>query len=527
MSGAVQQTIDQLSGLLRLVRRGRWTCLAIAWAVAVLGCLVVVLLPSRYESTARIYADTDGMLGPLLKGITVETDLSRQLDVMQRTILSRPNLERVIDRAGLASRAPDAVARERLVADLKAGIRVTSQGWNLFTVAYRDRDPAAAQRVVGALLEIFVATNLGVSREELAVARRFIDEQIAVQGRALDEAERRLAEFQKRHAGTLPGEQGYFASLQEVRRQIAEIRRELDGARAEQAALQRQLAGVPPTISAARAAVGGVGDGRRIGEELAALRRRLVELKARFTDRHPDVLATEEAIAALEGRAARAGDGTAAATVSNPVYEQIRLRIAQKEAEIANHESRLARAEAELARLEAQGRTMPEAEAELKRLMRDYEVIKRNYDELLERREAARIAEEVDSRTDRVSFRVVEPPTAPLVPASPPRLLLLAAVPLLAGAAGTGAVMLRGLVIDPFDSVRKLQRTYPLKVLGAVSEVVTPQVRARRRLGNMLFAAATGLLFLFVVGVAVAERLQLTKPLRTLVAGQLGGTGGA
>jgi len=325
----VRSALEQLRDLLRLVGRGRWTCLGVAWAVALLACLVIVLLPSRYESTARIYADTDGMLGPLLEGITVETDLTRQLDVMQRTILSRPNLERVIDRAGLASRAPDPIARERLVDALRSGIRVTSQGWNLFTVAYRDRDPAAAQRVVAALLEIFVATNLGVSREELEVARRFIDEQIAVQGRALDEAERKLADFQKRYASALPGEQGYFASLQDVRRQIAEIRRDLDGARAEQAALQRELASVPATVSAARAAASGLGEGRRIADELALLRRRLAELRARYTDRPPDVLATQEAIAVLEGRAAGAGDGTVATTISNPVYEQIRVRIAQ------------------------------------------------------------------------------------------------------------------------------------------------------------------------------------------------------
>lgn len=521
----MQQTLDQLLGLLRLVWRGRWTCLAIAWAVAVAGCLAVVLLPSRYESTARIYADTDGMLGPLLKGLTVETDLSRQLDVMQRTILSRPNLERVIDRAGLAHRAPDPIAAERLVAELKASIRVTSQGWNLFTVAYRDRDPAAAQRVVAALLEIFVQTNLGVSREELEVARRFIDEQIALQSRALDEAERRLAEFQKSNAGSLTGEQGYFVSLQEVRRQIAEAQRELDAARAEQVALQRQLAGVPATVSAARAAVSGSGDGRRSAEELAALRRRLIELRARFTERHPDVLATAEAIAALEGRGVGSGDGTVATTVSNPVYEQIRVRIAQKDAEIANHASRLARAETQLAGLLAQGRTIPETEAELKRLTRDYEVIKRNYDELLNRREAARIAAEVDTRTERVSFRVVEPPALPLVPASPPRLLLLAAVPLLAGGLGVGLVMLRGLVTDPFDSVRKLQATYPLRVLGAVSEVLTPAARARRRRGDVAFAAAAGLLLALVLGVAVAERLHLTTPLRTLVAERLAGSG--
>lgn len=525
----MQQTLDQLLGLLRLLRRGRWTCLAVAWAVAILGCLAIVLLPSRYESTARIFADTDGMLGPLLKGITVETDLSRQLDVMQRTILSRPNLERVIERSGLAARAPDPVATERLVADLKAGIRVTSQGWNLFTVAYRDRDPAAAQRVVGALLEIFVASNLGVSREELDVARRFIDEQIAIQGRALDEAERRLADFQKSNAQSLPGEQGYFASLQDARRQIAETQRELDAARAEQAALQRQLQAVPPTVSAARAAASGgaVGEGRRAADELAALRRRLVDLRARFTDRHPDVLATEQAIAGLEGRAGSAGEATVQTSVSNPVYEQIRVRIAQKEAEIANHSSRLQRAEAQLAGLEAQGRTIPETEAELKRLSRDYEVTRRNYEELLERREAARIASEVDIRTDRVTFRVVEPPVLPLVAASPPRLLMLAAVPILAGGLGVGLVMLRGLASEPFDSVRRLQRAYPFRVLGAVSEVVVPAARARRRRADLVFAAAAGLLLALVAGVAVAERLQLTAPLRAMVTERLAGSGQA
>jgi polysaccharide chain length determinant protein (PEP-CTERM system associated) len=271
--------------------------------------------------------------------------------------------------------------------------------------------------------------------------------------------------------------------------------------------------------------VNGTGEGRRSAEELAALRRRLVELRARFTERHPDVLATEEAIAALEGRGAGRGDGTVATTVSNPVYEQIRVRIAQKEAEIANQASRLARAETQLAGLLAQGRTIPETEAELKRLMRDYEVIKRNYDELLNRREAARIAAEVDTRADRVTFRVVEPAALPLVPVSPPRLLLLAAVPLLAGGLGVGLVMLRGLAADPFDSVRKLQGAYPLRVLGAVSEVLTPAARARRRRGDVAFAAAVGLLLALVAGVAVAERLQLTTPLRTLVAERLGGSG--
>ncbi|MCX8101190.1 MAG: hypothetical protein N3D77_08130, partial [Geminicoccaceae bacterium] len=330
---------------------------------------------------------------------------------------------------------------------------------------------------------------------------------------------------QKANAGSLPGEQGYFASLQETRRQIAEIQRELDAARAEQAALQRQLATVPTTVSAARAVASGVdGESRGVADELAALRRRLLELRSRLTDRHPDVRATEEAIAALEGRAAGNG-GPSSVAVSNPVYEQIRVRIAQKEAEIANHASRLARAEEQLRRLEAQGRSIPETEAELKRLTRDYEVIKRNYEELVARRESARIAGEVDARNERVAFRIVEPPILPIVPASPPRLLLLLAVPVLALAAGVGLVLARGIVADPFDSVRKLQRAYPLRVLGAVSEVVTPAARVRRRRADLAFAGATALLVVLVAGVAVAERLRLTAPVRAALTERSIGSG--
>ncbi|MDW8340297.1 MAG: Wzz/FepE/Etk N-terminal domain-containing protein [Geminicoccaceae bacterium] len=513
-------TLEQLLAFARFLWRHRWSFLGLTATCLLVGAVAVTLWPSRYEATARVYADTDRMLGPLLKGLTVETDLSRQLDVFQRTLLSRPNLEKVLESSGLAHRAPDPLARERAIGALKNAIKVSSQGWNLFAVSYRDRDPETARRVVQALLDIFVATNLGVSREDMLAAQRFIDEQIAVQSRALDEAERRLAEFQKTQAPDLPGGQGYFAALQELRRQIADIQRELDAARAEKQALERQLRNVPALVSAPRAAIG-AGSEPGVAEELAALRRRLLELQARYTERHPDVVATKEAIAALEARSGRGGERGGAVAVSNPVYEQIRVRIAQKEAEIAQHVVRLARAEEQLAGLEARGRTIPEIEAELKRLTRDYEVIKRNYEELLARREAARIAGEVDARQERVAFRVVEPPVLPVLPASPPRLLLLAG--LLPAASGFAAAVLfaRRLVRGTFESLAELQRSYPLRVLGAVSEVARPGRGPRRE--RWTFTAAFGLLVAFVAALAVAERLQLVEPVRGLVLERLWG----
>ncbi|MDX6749963.1 GNVR domain-containing protein [Geminicoccaceae bacterium 1502E] len=519
----MQQVLDQLLGLLHHVHRRRWSCLLVAWLVGALGTALVVLLPDRYESSARIFADTDGMLSPLMKGITVETDMSRQLDVMQRTLLSRPNLERVVERAGLERRIEGDAHRQRFIEAMSRAVRVSSQGWNLFTVTYRDRDPAAAQAVVAALLEIFVESNVGANRQDMDTARRFVEEQIAVQGAALDEAERRLAEFQKGHVEVLAGERGYFARLQEAREQVIAARADHDAARALRDELQRQLRTVPATIPAV-ALQGGAFQLQPQGPaaELIALRRRLGELKSRYTERHPDVVATERAIGELEARLAGTGRGAGPAGLPNPVHEQLSVQLAQKEAEIASLASRERKAELVLEELSGLARTMPEAEAELKRLSRDYEVIKRNYEELLTRRQSARIADDLETQTERINFRIVDPPQLPLVPASPPRLLLLAAVLLLAIGAGTGWAVLRGLIEEPFESIRRLQAVYPLRVLGAVSEVVTPAASRRRRVSHLRFGVASAALLLLVLGAVIAEQQQLTAPLRNSVHALLG-----
>lgn len=522
----MQQALDQIRGLLHHVWRRRWACLAIAWAVALLGTAAVVLLPDRYESSARIFADTDGMLSPLMKGITVETDMTRQLDVMQRTLLSRPNVERVVERSGLDRRIEGEAQRQRFIEALARAIEVRSQGWNLFTVTYRDRDPATAQAVVQALLDIFVESNVGANREDMATARRFVEEQIAVQGAALDEAEKRLADFQKDNVDVLAGERSYFARVQEAREQLIAARADHDAARALRDELQRQLATVPATVPAIR--LPGYGGAVRVpadgpAAELAALRSRLGELKSRYTARHPDVIRTERAIRELEERLAGGGAGGRGPTgVPNPVYEQLRVQLAQKEAEIASLASREKKAGLLLEQLSGLARTMPEAEAELKRLTRDYEVIKRNYEELLTRRQSARIADDLETQTERISFRIVDPPQLPLVPASPPRLLLLLAVLALAGGAGCGWAVLRGVLEEPFESVRRLQAAYPLRVLGAISEVVVAGSRRHRIAGHLRFGAASLALLLLVLGAAIAEREQLTEPLRVAVHDLLG-----
>jgi uncharacterized protein involved in exopolysaccharide biosynthesis len=76
--------------------RRRWYGALVVWVVCVAGWAAVMYLPNRYETTTRIYVDSETMLRPLLKGLAVQADLAAQVDYMQRTLLSRPNLDNVI-----------------------------------------------------------------------------------------------------------------------------------------------------------------------------------------------------------------------------------------------------------------------------------------------------------------------------------------------------------------------------------------------------------------------------------------------
>src|SRR5258708_29879353 len=108
--------------------RRRWHGALAAWFVCLVGWAVIVYLPNRYESSSRIYVDSETMLRPLLKGLAVQTDLASQVDYMQRTLLSRPNLDSVIRMTDLELQATPPEKREAMVGGLERRLTVAAEG---------------------------------------------------------------------------------------------------------------------------------------------------------------------------------------------------------------------------------------------------------------------------------------------------------------------------------------------------------------------------------------------------------------
>ena len=450
-------TIDLVRRYSASAWRHRWKAVLLIWLVALTGWAGLRLLPDRYISTARIYADADAVLGMLLRGIAIDNSPAAQVDVLQRTLVSRPNLERVIDRTALSQRIASGQDREQIISTLARDLRFGSPSRNRFAVEYVDTDPRIAQEVVQHVVNLFLELASGSDRRQMDNARTFLVQQLEAYERQLREAERRRAEFTTRYQDLLVLN-GSTSRLDAVRIRIQAVRGELSDAISRRDLLKEQIAAIPAATKAAPAPASAA---------TLEAERRLIVLRQRYTDQHPEVAAARAAVVAA--RSVGDTDRTAAAAPrTDTTREQLVGRIVDTDSQIASLQRQLRDLEAQSNQLEKMARDAPEVQAEFASLDRDYNMIRQKYEELLGRREAVNIADAARTGGDRVTLQVVDPPTFPTSPASPKR-LLLAAVVLVAALGAGGALLFLLVQLDTsFYTIRDL-RGIGIPVLGAIS----------------------------------------------------------
>jgi polysaccharide chain length determinant protein (PEP-CTERM system associated) len=494
------------------VWRHKWLGVATAWLVCTAGWISVAFVPTKYESSARVYLNADPLLTPLLKGLAADTDPTRALDFMQRTLLSRPNLEQLVRLTDLDIGITSPEQKEALFKRLASDISVAPVTLNLLTLSYRDEDPNVAKNVVQSLLTIFAEKTAGSSRADMDNAQRFLDSEINSYRDQLRAAEKRRAGLAQQYPDIVSnrtpdvGANGdeSLSRLDQARAAVTRLKLDLADAVTKREALQKELAAVPPTLSVEQAPQVVVTGGRLtpVDERLQEVRRNLDSLLLKYTENHPDVKAARQAIARLEAEGAKSSGGaekSGGATkgeITNPVYEQIKVRLVDAEATMAAVQRRLDDARSEQDRIEKVAASAPGVLVQAQDLDRDYSVLKRNYQELVARREATQIANAADTKTEKIQFRIVDPPQVPILPAAPNRPMLVSMV-LLFGLGGGIAVPLALTQLDrSFATVGQL-RNLGLPILGSVSRLSLGA--ARRRAAIQLAGVCTSAFVLIAV----------------------------
>jgi polysaccharide chain length determinant protein (PEP-CTERM system associated) len=515
----MEDIINQLWTIVRRMWKYRWPGLIAAWLVGIVGAVVVFYVPDRYEATARIFVDTQSILKPLMSGLTVQPNVNQQVAMLSRTLISRPNIEKLVRMADLDLKSTSKAQQEQLIEGLIKSIEIRGTNRdNLYSLTYRDADKERAKRVIQSLVSIFVESSLGASRKDTDSAKVFLNEQIKSYEAKLEESETRLKEFRLRNIDLQTSEGRDSASrLGDISKQLEQARlelREAENARdsaKQQLAAERQSSGSLTQSLLQESSL--VVSTPEIDGRLAELKRGLDALLQRYTDQHPDVLSARRLIKDLEEQKKKevaeqrklAANQPSAGATSNAglAAQELSRLLATSEVQVAALRARVAEYSSRYAQAKANLKTSPQIEAEAAQLNRDYSILKKNYEDLVSRRQAAVMSGDLEVASGIADFRLIDPPRVSPRPVSPNRLVLYPAALLAALASGLFVAFAASQLRPVYDAAYELRAKTGLPVLGVVSLVLSEADVRRARMDRLRFLAGSGgLVGLYALGVA-------------------------
>ena len=491
----MQDILDQLKTLVLGVWLHRWVAVLIAWLVCLIGWPFVLKFPDQYQSQAKIYVDTQSLLSPLLRGLTIQTNPTQQVQLIVKTLFTRPNLEKIARLADLDIKAKDSQEFDLVIAELQSGLKLNQAGRdNIYHIAYSSSSANEAKNVVQATLTTLVENTLGDNRKDSDSATDFIDRQIAEYATRLNEADNRLKEFKKANFELMSPDGGYYARIQSLKATIASVTLELNEAQTRLKSTTQQLAGEQPTFGIMQDSfTPQFGVSSSFDNRIDSLENKLDELRLKYTDIHPDIRETQRIIDDLKRKrdieleerhketalinSQRGGGGLN----ENPVYQELKLTKAREQSNVRSLQVRLSTYDEQLKQLQSKINSIPDIEAELKALDRGYQITQEKHNELMSRRESAHLSQQADASSNSFQFRVIDPPRTPTAPTGPNRPLFLSGVLVVSLAAGIGFAFLISQLRPVFFSTKQLNAITGFPVLGSVGVYNNPDINRRTR----------------------------------------------
>jgi polysaccharide chain length determinant protein (PEP-CTERM system associated) len=523
MQEVLEQILDYLKGI--WIKR-RYLMVA-TWLICPIGWFAVSQLQDTYESDARVFADTQSILGPLLKGMTVESDSDAQIGLMVKTLLSRPNLERIARMTDLDVQANTPQEFDNLIERLTTGISIEKTGsrrQNIFNITFSDKDPIMARDVVQSVITVFIETTRGENRKDSDSAQKFLDSQINEYENRLLKNEARLTDFKQKYSEVLPNQYGgYYEKLNSSKDKLKKIELVLLETKTQLASSKAKLNQTGPDDSAQQ---NNIVDSNSIkttfDDRIAELEGQLDSLQLRYTEQHPDVKQVQRSLEHLvKQRGAEieqylsnsnAADNEYAPISQNPVIQEIQIQVNLMEGQIASMEVRANDYRNTVKELENKIHTLPEIEAELVALNRGYEITKKQYEDLLERKEKAKIGQSADETTSKINFKVIDPPRTPLKPTGPKRFLFYVVVTFLGVGVGLGLSFLFSQINPVVTSSSQVARATGIPIFGIVSATENIGLQSKDKRKTILFFVSNSLLvlilFFFIAYSLFPEKIQ-------------------
>lgn len=516
-----EQWNEAFQTYLRLVVRRRWWLL-LPFSVVALGVMgVTLLLPDQYTSETLILVEEQRVPEQFVVP-NVTTDLRDRLRTMTQQILSRTRLLSIIEDLNLYEKERSRLVPEELVEMMRSRIEIelvggksTRSDVSAFKVTFTAGNARVAQKVTTQLTSLFIEENLKVREQQSEGTTSFLEAQVEKARTNLQRQEDRMREFKSRNLGMLPEQQsGNLQVLAGLQMQLQNLMNAVNRSQERRIYLETLLAQYEANAAETGSALGPGSKSEpalvMAENELARLRNQRSAMQARYTEKHPDIRKIDQEILQAESlveqlteeaanRVPEEGanpDGESGSEGRRPVsgtIAQVQSQLKANQTELKNLAASESRLKAQIRQYEARLNLTPMREQQLADVVRDYNLSKKNYEELMQKKLDSELATNMEKRQQGEQFRVLDPPSLPEKPSSPNRMQISLIGGLLGLGLAAGLAFLTDMRDQTLRTEKEIRKVLELPVVIGIPEIRTDSEAQHlrvRHLGEWCLASA-------------------------------------
>jgi polysaccharide chain length determinant protein (PEP-CTERM system associated) len=498
----------------------------------IVGIYLAITLPKIYEASTLILVEPQSVPSNLVKEI-VTTDIDSRIATIQDQILSRTNLEKIIEQFNLFSIPVGSTnSMEDKVGSIRNRIMVavsgSRRGPNTFSISFKDRNPETAMKVTNGLTTLFIDENLKIREAQALGTSDFLEEELKTMRERLVKVEGQLRAYRERHRGELPEQlESNLRILENLQQQLNERQERLSEEKNRLIAIENQIQTRKELLTTRISTPSDADTDETL--TLEQLKSRLVDLETNYTDQHPDVIRLRSKIAMLEAKYKEEGINPSNSQPTDSsetrsrfhsdsmIVEQTSRRMEAKLA-IQDLADDIVKLKRQISLYQRRVERTPKREEELLTLNRDYNNIQESYNSLLNRKLEAEISVNMEKKQKGEQFRVIDPARVPHNPISPDLRKLFLMV--IAAGFGVGGGLI--FMLDFFDSSFKDPEGFESE-LGVALLATIPKVYQKKDIrlkklnrvltgATLLVAACLFAVFALLVLNGVEPTIEIIRP---------------
>jgi polysaccharide chain length determinant protein (PEP-CTERM system associated) len=458
-----------LSELLRaLWRRRIWFFVPLVLGLAA-GVVALKVLPPTYRAETKVLVEPQRVPIDYVKP-TITVSMQDRLRTIEPLIKNRNNLERIVREMDLYPELRGVAPMDRMVAQVNYDLLVEPRG-DTFFISFKNSDPVKAARTANRVAELFIQSNLQLRENQAQGTSEFLESELATTKRRLEIQEAKIAEFKRLHMGTLPEQRDTnLRGVEQLQTKLELNMDSMDKAETRRLLLQSQIAEQRRVAEQRRGSPRSILTESAPGQpsRLEQARAELIQLRARYTDRHPDVIRAQAEVAELE-KLEKSQPVQAAVQVAEdgPEPEPVRVdptlkaELASVDMEIRSLRAERGRILADISRTQSRLENVPRVEQDLVSLTRDYDNIRNSYESLLDKRLNARLYENLEKSQQGERFTIIERAVPPSFPYEPKPVLVLGLGLVAGGLLGLLAALLRERTDPTYADLQSFQEAFP------------------------------------------------------------------